>query len=212
MKKIIIASAAIGVAVLGAGACGSQASTSTIPVNPVKSYGVQVNDSPSSAASAAPVPSAASAAAAPSSADPACGQQVSAWLAEQDGTGITGNTMQHDISAILFDATAYRHYDPSDTGAGQNFLTGVGAEVTNSSYTTVPGIPPCADPQGLWGADLATSGTFLYDAQDASNDTAGTSQADSDVAATISDFAALNAELKTTAGVQMKGLPSGSGL
>jgi hypothetical protein len=142
----------------------------------------------------------------------ACGSHVKSWLAEQDGSDISGNTVQHDITAILFDAKAYQKYDPSDTGAGQNFLTFLGNEVSNLTYTATPNAPPtCADPQDMWGGDTLTSGSFLGDASDASEDTAGTAQADSDVQATISDFGELNAELAQYAGVQAKGCTAASG-
>lgn len=136
----------------------------------------------------------------------ACGTQVEAWLAEQDRTGIGGNTVQHDIRAILFDAQAYVKYDPSDQGAGQNFLNIMGSEVQNlTSIATPNGPPACADPQDLWGGDTLTSGTFLGDASNASNDTSGTSEADSDVQALLSDFNSLNAELAQTSGVKAQG-------
>lgn len=136
----------------------------------------------------------------------ACGPQVKAWLAEQDGTGIGGNTVQHDIRAILFDAQAYVKYDPTDQGAGQNFLNIMGSEVQNLTYTATPNAPPtCADPQDLWGGDSLTSGTFLGDASNASNDTSGTSEADSDVHALTSDFNSLNAELAQASGVEAQG-------
>lgn len=136
----------------------------------------------------------------------ACGTQVEAWLAEQDGTGITGNTVQHDITAILFDAQAYLKYDPNAQSAGQNFLTIMGSEVQDLTYTATPNAPPaCADPQDLWGGDTLTSGTFLGDASNASNDTSGTSQANSDVQAVLSDFNSLNAELAQTSGAEAQG-------
>lgn len=136
----------------------------------------------------------------------ACGTQVKAWLAEQDGTGISGNTVQHDIRAILFDAQAYVKYDPGDQGAGQNFLNIMGSEVQNLTYTATPNAPPtCADPQDLWGGDSLASGTFLGDASNASNDTSGTSEADSDVHALLNDFNSLNAQLAQTSGVKAQG-------
>jgi hypothetical protein len=134
-----------------------------------------------------------------------CGSQVTSWLAEPDGSGISANTVQHDITSIVFDAKAYQKYGPSDTGARQNFLNFLNTLVTNLTYTSTPNAPPtCADPAGLWGADVP-SGTFLGDAGSAGNDTPGTSQADSDVQAILTDFKNLNAELAKTSGVQAKG-------
>lgn len=69
--------------------------------------------------------------------------------------------------------------------------------------STTPNAPPtCADPQDLWGGDTLTSGTFLGDASNASNDTSGTSEADSDVQALLSDFNSLNDELAETSGIK----------
>jgi hypothetical protein len=105
----------------------------------------------------------------------------------------------------MFDAQAYVKYDPSDQGAGQNFLTFMGNEVTNLTYTATPNAPPpWGDAQGLWGAGV-TSGTFLGDASNASSDTSGTSQADSDVQALLNDFNSLNAELAQNSGVKAQG-------
>ena len=60
--------------------------------------------------------------------------------------------MQHDITAIVFDAKSYKAFDPSDTGAGQNFLNPLNDFVTNLTYTATPNGPPsCADQNGLWG-------------------------------------------------------------
>ena len=67
MKAIIPACATIAAAaLLGAVACGAS-SSSGIPVNPVKSYGSQVSEGPTSAAVAAPVETTASPSAAVSS-------------------------------------------------------------------------------------------------------------------------------------------------
>ena len=136
---------------------------------------------------------------------PSCGSQVTSWLAEPDGSGISANTVQHDITTIIYDAKAYQKYGPSDTGAGQNFLNFLNTFVTNLTYTSTPNAPPtCADPAGLWGADVP-SGTFLGDAGSAGNDTPGTRQADSDAQATLTDFKNLNAELAKTSGVEARG-------
>lgn len=117
--------------------------------------------------------------------------------------------MQHDITAILFDAQAYVKYDPSDQAAGQNFLNIIGREVQNLTYNATPNAPPtCADPQDLWGGDTLTSGTFLGDASSASNDTSGTSQAGGDVQAILGDFNSLNAELAQASGVKAQGCTS----
>ena len=141
-----------------------------------------------------------------SPAGPSCASQVTSWLVESDVSGISGNTVQHDITAIIFDAKAYQHYDASDPGAGQNFLNFLNTFVTNLTYTSTPNAPPsCADPSDLWGGDTLVSGTFLGDASNATNDTADTSQADSDVQAILNDFTALNAELLNNSGVQAKG-------
>jgi hypothetical protein len=192
--------------VLALAACGSSNPA------PEATHKLATTTAPSSAAAPSPTPTTtAPSTTAPSTtapaapAGPTCGSQVTSWLAEPDGSGITGNTVQHDISAIIFDVKAYQEYDPGNTGAGQNFLNFLNTEVTNLTYTSTPNAPPtCADPDGIWGADL-TSGTFLGDASDASDDTAGTSQAASDVHAVLNDFATLNAELLTTSGVQAKG-------
>lgn len=141
-------------------------------------------------------------------AGPSCASQVTSWLVEPDGTGITGNTVNHDITAIIFDAKAYLKYDRGNTGAGQNFLDFLNNEVTGLTYTSTPNAPPsCADPSDIWGGDSLASGTFLGDASNAAEDTAGTSQAASDVQAILTDFGNLNAELAQNSGVQAKGYP-----
>lgn len=142
----------------------------------------------------------------PTPAAVSCGDQVKAWLAEQDGSSISGNTVQHDITAIIFDAKSYQAFAASDPAAGQNFLNFINTFVTNLTYTATPNAPPtCADPQDLWGGDTLTSGTFLGDASNASNDTSGTGQAANDVQAILNDFSALNAELAQNSGVKAKG-------
>ena len=131
-------------------------------------------------------------------------QQVTDWLAQQDTTGIR---VDHDITAIVSNAKSHQRFhvpNPNDPGAGTdagqvflNFLTDTNYQgIADSSMTP----PSCADPQGLWS-------TFLNDASTASQDTSGTSQADSDVQSVLTDFASLNAELASTSGVQAKGYP-----
>ncbi len=133
-----------------------------------------------------------------SPAGPSCASQVTSWLAEQDGAGITGNTVNRDISAIVFDAKEYQAFDPGSRGSGQDYLN----FMTDLSYQGIVGSsmdpPSCADPRGYWQA-------FLKSASAASQDTAGTSQAASDVQAVLTDFANLNAELTRTSGVRAKG-------
>jgi hypothetical protein len=117
------------------------------------------------------------------------------------------------IRAIVSDAKFYQQYDGSSgvaQQAGQNFLGSMAAEVSEGSSqgAGVPaetGMPACADPKDIMGLDNSDSGTLYGDADDASNiDTAGTSQANADVQATLNDVAALNTELATTApGVQV---------
>lgn len=132
-------------------------------------------------------------------AGPSCTQQVTSWLAEQDGSGLGLHTMQQDINDMMFDLAAYQKYDSSDTGAGQNFLSVLSNNTNDASYISTE-IPSCADSNGTWQA-------FLNDATDASNDIAGTAQADSDVSATISDFNSLKEELASTApGANITGL------
>ena len=133
-----------------------------------------------------------------SPAGPSCASQVTSWLAEQDGAGITGNTVNRDISAIVFDAKEYQAFDPGSHDSGQDFLN----FMTDLNYQGIVGSsmdpPSCADPQGYWQA-------FLNSASAASQDTAGTSQAANDVQAILTDFANLNAELTRTSGVRAKG-------
>ena len=146
------------------------------------------------AASKSPVSPAALA----SPAGPSCASQVTSWLAERDGAGIAGNTVNRDISAIVFDAKEYQAFDPGSQDSGQTFLN----FMTDLNYQGIVGSamdpPSCADPQGYWQA-------FVNSASAASQDTAGTSQAASDVQAILTDFANLNAELTRTSGVRAKG-------
>jgi hypothetical protein len=146
------------------------------------------------AASKLPVPPTVQA----SPAGPSCASQVTSWLAEQDGTGITGNTVNHDISAIVFDAKSYQVFGPGNQGSGQTFLN----FMTDINYQGIAvssmDPPSCADPQGYWQA-------FLNAASAASQDTAGTSQATSDVQSVLSAFDNLNMELANTSGVKAKG-------
>jgi len=133
-----------------------------------------------------------------SPAGPSCASQVTSWLAERDGAGITGNTVNRDISAIVFDAKEYQAFDPGSQDSGQTFLN----FMTDLNYQGIVGSamdpPSCADPQGYWQA-------FVNSASAASQDTAGTSQAASDVQAILTNFANLNAELTRTSGVRAKG-------
>ena len=156
-------------------------------------------------------PSAAPVTSAP--AGPSCAQQVTSWLATSAASAyVPADTNQQVISSIIFDAEAYQHYSAADQsgGSGQNFLTALGNEAQMMGGSG-SGMPSCADPQDLLGADTAANGTFLGDAVNASTDTPNTSQASSDVQATISDLAAINAELKTTApGVHITGLRPGT--
>lgn len=188
----------------------SQASARTITVTapPAMTARASADSTPRATAPASHVPASHAPASAAVAAGPnACTQQVKRWLASSDGSGIQGNTDQHDISAIMFDATAYQKYGL------QSFLDGMNTEVTYLTYiqspftgAASPDIPSCADPQGIWGF-MVTSGSFLGDAGNAGQDSAGSSQATSDVDATLSDFAKLKAELATTApGSGLEGL------
>ena len=94
---------------------------------------------------------------------PSCAQQVTSWLATSAASAyVPAYTNQQVISSIIFDAESYQHYSAADqTGAtGQNFLTPLGneAEMMGGSNS---GMPSCADPQDLLGADTAANGTFL---------------------------------------------------
>jgi hypothetical protein len=125
----------------------------------------------------------------------ACSGQVQEWLAKPAASA-AGNSVQHDISAIMSGATTYLGYARRRPAAGQVFLKGLSVFV--STLSRGPHIPSCADPSNLWGANL-TPGSFLGDASIASKAKAGSSQAKSDCRAVVTDFNGLLAELSGTA-------------
>jgi len=180
MGKRIYQLAVILVATAALAACGSSSSTSAKAPSTSSA-------APTTAAAAAPTTTT------------ACAHQVKSWLAQEDDNGFTsGHTVQDDIIAILFSAKSYIKFDPGNTGAGQNFLMFMGDTNYQGISSADQDPPSCADPSGFWE-------DFITDAGSASNDTAGTSQAQSDVQATLRDFSNLNAELYLLArGVQIK--------
>lgn len=188
VMRPVLAVIVLGI-VLGAVACG-QSTSQPAPASTAGTTTAPPSPAPSPTPSPAPAVS--------------CTVQVQGWLASQDGSPVS-ETVQHDITALLFDVNAYLQYAPGNPGAGANFLSFVNDEVTDLTYTSGPQIPACADPQNLWGA-LLPSGTFLGDASNAADDTSGTSQAQSDCQAVLSDFASLKSELASTApGSGLKG-------
>jgi hypothetical protein len=166
-----------------------------------------VSASTSTPASSSGSPSAAagspSAAAGSPSASASCTSQVQAWLTTVDDSGIPGNTVQHDIYAVMDAAMNYQKFDPvnpDDPGsgpeAGQVFLS----DMTDLNYQGLldQPIPPCADPAGDFQE-------FMNAAQNGSGDTAGTALAEGAVEDVSLDIKALNVELGSTApGVQVK--------
>jgi hypothetical protein len=117
------------------------------------------------------------------------------WLAT---TMNNGAPIWQGNKAVASDAQSYITYWQTTGDDGAVFLSTLNSELELVTATDIPPMPTCADPQGLYGAGL-TSGTFLGDASNATNDTPGSSQALADCQATVADFKAIQGELATTA-------------